>query len=232
MTCTRRAATAIFLASASLLGGAVLGCAADRDDVSGPPVAGVGDTVAPVVVTGGFAAGPIRSVAMVGDSITLGSEPALRQAFGELRVDLIAIDAENGRRMTIDGAVNSGLEAVDDVAADGPPDLWVVALGTNDVGHYDGPDEYRAAIDDVLAALPADVPLVWVGVYLEADAERSEAFNETLREVLDERGNATIVDWATTADDGDVLADGVHPDDNGTTLFALLVAGGVSDWLD
>lgn len=230
MTCTghRRAALAILITTAAAL---AAGCSSDRDAVSAPPVAGVGETVAPVVVTAPALDAPIRSIAMVGDSITLGSEPALRQAFGELSVDLIAIDAENGRRMTVDGAVSSGLDAVDDVTADGQPDLWVVALGTNDIGHYDGVQQYRAAVDDVLAALPADVPLVWVGVYVEADADRSEAFNETLRAALGERGNATVVDWATTADDGDVLVDGIHPDDNGTTLFALLVTAGVSDWL-
>lgn len=223
----RRAALTTLITLAAL----ATGCSSERDTVSAPPVAGAGETVTPVAVTANAPDEPIRSVAMVGDSITLGSEPALRQSLGELSVDLMAIDAENGRRMTVEGSVGSGLDAVDDVSADGTPDLWVVALGTNDVGHYDGVDQYRSAIDDVAAAIPADVPLVWVGVYLEGHAERSAAFNETLRAALDDRGNATIVDWATTADDGDVLFDGIHPDDNGTTLFALLVTAGVSDWL-
>lgn len=170
---------------------------------------------------------------MVGDSITRGSEPALRAAFTELGVDVAAIDAADGRRMTVEGFVTSGAQAVDDVEDAVDADVWVVALGTNDVPHYTGEDEFRRAIDAVLDALPDDDrPLVWVDVFLAGSEDRCEAFNDTLQAALDERGNATIVEWSAVAGEDGMLTDGIHPGTVGVEVFADLVAGGVDRWRD
>jgi len=42
---------------------------------------------------------PIESIGMIGDSITVGAEQALRESFAELGPFVASIDAENGRRM-------------------------------------------------------------------------------------------------------------------------------------
>ena len=57
----------------------------------------------------------IETIVMVGDSITLGSRPALEQRFGELGFDDVLIEAETGKRMTTsDGrARNEGSELLD-----------------------------------------------------------------------------------------------------------------------
>ena len=132
--------------------------------------------------------------------------------------------------MVLDGMMASGLTAVSEIADDDPPDLWVIALGTNDVANY-GPDEYRPAITELLAAVPSDAPLVWVDTYLDEHQEESATFNVELRAVLAERGRATVVDWAGIASEEGVLSDGVHPSGYGIEQFALRVAGAVANWM-
>lgn len=201
----------------------VSGCSAGRDDAGAAPEVRVSSVETTVP--------PIRSLAIVGDSITIGSEVELRERLAALDVDIMAIDAEDGRRMTSNGSVRSGLEAVGKLAARDAPDLWVIALGTNDVGQYAGAEDYAPVIEELLAAVPADAPVVWVDVYLESIPEESAEFNATLRRALRERGQAVVVDWADLADEDGVLRDGIHPSGYGIEQFAELVATAVSTWI-
>ena len=133
--------------------------------------------------------------------------------------------------MVVTNGVRSGLEGVADVLAEGPvPDLWVVALGSNDIAAY-APDEYSTAINELLAAIPADAPIVWVDCYLTDHQEASAAFGTTLREVLATRGNTTVVDWASVAQEDGVLTDNVHPSGFGRVEFARRVTDGVEAWI-
>ena len=170
-------------------------CAARRGVLRRPrpavaPSSTTTDAVAPPTV----AAVPVDSVAMVGDSITFGSMETLEREFATLDLDDVEIDAEGGRRMVVDSLMTSGLDAVSELAGDDPPDLWVIALGTNDVANY-SPEEYRPAIDELLAAVPSDVPVVWVDTYLEEYRDLSALFNVELREALAERADSRR--WST-----------------------------------
>jgi lysophospholipase L1-like esterase len=170
---------------------------------------------------------------MVGDSITVRSEAPLADGFRSLGLDVRAIDAASGRRMTAEaGADGSGLSAVTAVASGDPPDLWVIALGSNDVLQYDSVEEYREQIVALLNALPADAPIVWVDTYLADDPTRSDEFNQALRDTLAFRGTASVADWASVAPGEGVLSDGIHPSDEGTQQFADLVMGAVAPWLE
>jgi lysophospholipase L1-like esterase len=175
---------------------------------------------------------PGKLIEFVGDSITVGSEDELVAAFTELGLDDAEINAESGRRMVVDQGITSGLDGVADVLAEGdPPDLWVIALGSNDVAGY-APEEYAGAIDELLAAIPAGAPIVWVDCYLTNYVDESVAFDTTLRQVLAARGNATVVDWATMAPQDGVLSDNVHPSPFGRLEFARRVADGVDAWIN
>jgi lysophospholipase L1-like esterase len=132
--------------------------------------------------------------------------------------------------MVVDAGVGSGVEAAGRVAAV-DPDLWVVALGTNDVANLDGVEAYATAIDTLLGAVPDDAPLVWIDVYVDTAEEASATFNRVLRDRLGQRGGATVVDWASVADDDGVLYDGVHPGEDGNLVFADRAADGVAAWL-
>jgi lysophospholipase L1-like esterase len=220
------------LAGAVVLAGAA--CSSERQAASAPPSS-------EVVVAGSVGAAPptsantmldVEAIAMVGDSITVGSEDELVAAFAELGLDDAEIDAQSGRRMVVDQGITSGLDGVADVLAEGdPPDLWVIALGSNDVAGY-APEEYAGAIDELLAAIPAEAPIVWVDCYLTNYVDESAAFDTTLRQVLAARGNATVVDWATMAPQDGVLSDNVHPSPFGRLEFARRVADGVDAWIN
>ncbi|MGH9270955.1 MAG: GDSL-type esterase/lipase family protein [Ilumatobacteraceae bacterium] len=201
----------------------VLGsCSSDRAERSAPAAAEA-TVIAPPTTP------PVRTVAVVGDSITNGSEMALREQLGVLDVDITVIDAEDGRRMVSDGMGGSGIQSLTMLASN-PPDLWVIALGTNDVGQYEGAEGYAPVIDELIAAVPAEAPLVWVDVYVESSPDASAEFNATLRDELEERGNATIVNWADLAAEEGVLRDGIHPSGYGIEQFAEMVTRAVAQY--
>jgi lysophospholipase L1-like esterase len=207
-------------------------CAADRAAVSGPPF---GQAEPPDTGTnpGAGAEGAIRSVAMVGDSITVGAKSALEDAFSELPLDVWSIDAVDGRRIAVAGDDRpSGADVVNRLSASHPPDLWVIALGTNDVRQYASAEEYRNQIADVLHRIPEGAPLVWVDAYLSSDPDQSEQFNEALRDTIAFRGDASVADWATVASADGMLSDGIHPTPEGRERFADVVAAAVQPWLD
>jgi lysophospholipase L1-like esterase len=229
---TRPIARVVALAGACLA--AAAGCSSERQASSAPPASEV------VAVAGSVGAAPstttasagldVDTVAMVGDSITVGSQDELADAFAGIGLADAEINAVSGRRMVENGSVPSGLDGIAEVLAEGPdPDLWVIALGSNDVANYDA-EEYPAAIGELLAAIPSDAPLVWVDCYLRNYEDESEAFGTALREVLAERGNATVVDWASVAASDGVLSDNVHPSGFGRAEFARRVLAGVHAW--
>ena len=207
-------------------------CSSDREAASAPPFGTTAGTVPtgqlppPLATT---AQAPIDTIAMVGDSITVGSQAALEEGFGTLGLDDAVINAESGRRMISGSRISSGLEAVDEITAAGTPDLWVVALGTNDVANY-VPGDYAEVINALLADIPADAPVVWVDTYLEDYQDLSSQFNDVLRRVLAQRGNATVVDWASVAAEDGVLTDGVHPSGFGVQEFSRRVVAAVDSW--
>jgi lysophospholipase L1-like esterase len=206
-------------------------CSSDRGTLTAPSF-GVPESSVPSVATAGEVGGDIETVAMVGDSITEGSEGPLHDGFLALGLDVRAIDAVSGRRIAAGGGeANSGLSAVADLTGS-PPDLWVIALGTNDVSQYDGEEAYREQIASLLVSLPDDAPVVWVDTYVADDPERSAEFNQALHDTLAFRGTATVADWATVATGDGVLRDGIHPSDGGTQIFADVVMDAVASWLD
>jgi lysophospholipase L1-like esterase len=214
---------------------ATAGCTSEHQTAAVAPfgtdnVVSVPGTVAPAAPS---AEGRIKveRLAMVGDSITEGSKDELEKAFAGIGLDNVEINAEGGRRMVTSSSISSGVEGIEQVLEDGAtPDLWVIALGTNDVANLE-PLQYADAIDEVLAALPPDAPVVWVDCYLSKFKSRSEEFDAVLREVLVARGNAKVVDWASIAGEDGVLVDGVHPSGFGRDELSRRVAETVSDWM-
>ena len=208
------------------------GCSSERDAVSAPPFGTVdvpAVTIPELAAPASVPAVHVETVAMVGDSITVGSQQALEASLAELGLDDVEIDAVSGRRMLVDGSIDSGLDAVTEIADSDPPDLWVIALGTNDVGNYP-PEEYGAAIIELLSAVPAEAPLIWVDTYLDDLPEESAVFNEVLRMALAGRGRATVVDWSSIAPEDGVLNDGVHPSGFGIQAFSDRVVAAVDAW--
>lgn len=181
----------------------------------------------------------IDTVVMIGDSITVGSTPALEERFEQLGFFDVTIEAENGKRIAQEVSGNpSGVSIADtlvatDVADDPLEELWVVALGTNDIGAYAERDEVEAVVDEMLDAVPDDASLIWVDTYLPNDVEGSELVNDVVRERLADRGNAVVAPWSAVADrDGVLSSDMIHPSDQGSEVFAATVAATIDRFLD
>jgi lysophospholipase L1-like esterase len=173
---------------------------------------------------------------MIGDSITFMSTEPLQATLSATGLEVLTIDAQVGRRITVgeNGQPHAGTDVVAFIANGEPrPDVWVIALGTNDIGQYPDAAEFGAQVQGLLDLIPPDAPLVWVDTW---DAERpleTRLVNDTLRLLVGARDDARVADWASHGDDTGVVSDdGVHPTDQGTLVFARVVADGVEALLD
>lgn len=173
---------------------------------------------------------PPSSIVMLGDSITVGAKPILELVLTQMGFSAITIDAEKNRRIESSGGTygpKAGTAVATFVVGVGPPpELWVIALGTNDAGQYKDAGEYRAVVDSMLAIIPRAAPLAWIDTYREDHLAGSELFNRVLREALATRGHAVVGDWyqRCAQPDARILGlDGVHPNKRGVLVFAETV---------
>jgi hypothetical protein len=146
-------------------------------------------------------------IVAVGDSVMLGSKVELEKRIGEGTVDAI-----------VSRQFRDGIDMVENlVALDTPPQVIVMALGTN------GPAT-EGLFDEMMEAAAA-VPLV---VFVNVRVPRSweSTTNTTLADGTERYDNAVLVDWWTPTHDRDDLfaKDGFHPKQPGRVIYAELVA--------
>lgn len=183
--------------------------------------------------------GSIDSIVMIGDSITVGSRDLLAERFDFLGLENVSITAQTGKRMAVSFGDNASGANISEFVAAGQEEagtvddaLWIVALGTNDIGQYSDQDEVESAIDAVLAPIPPDAPLIWINTYFADRPEQTDEVNAAIEARLRERGNATIGRWNELAPQEGVLrSDGVHPGQEGAIVFADLVVTTMIDFL-
>ena len=182
-------------------------------------------------------AGAVESIVMIGDSITVGATPALEAQFQQLGFDDVTIVAQQDKRIGQSfGDNSSGADIARFLAGemDGSPEeqLWVVALGTNDISQYDDVEDVIPVIESVLAPIPDGAPVIWVNTYFEDRPEDTADVNAAIEQVIAERGNATIGPWSVYAPtDGVLRSDGVHPNTEGAVVFASVVTSTVANFL-
>jgi len=236
----RAASAAVVLVVA---GGLASGCTESGTSASDDPplpTIGLGTDIGDVdtIPSGLVAEDPdaIDSIVMIGDSLTVASTPALEAQFTEMGFDDPVIEAVVGKRMAVSLTENpSGAEiasfitGADSAESDGQ--LWIVALGTNDINQY-APDELAAAVNEMLDAVPDDVPLIWVDTYYRDEPEGAAVVNAIVADRLSRRGNAVMAPWNVFASgDGMVRSDGVHPSEAGTLVFADVVGATIDEFL-
>jgi lysophospholipase L1-like esterase len=203
------------------------GGAATRDEI--PLEEPAGTTLSPPDTTAAALPEPELpdSVAVVGDSLTESATEEIEATLTQNGVDVVALDGLTNRRMVrAAGDVVPGTEAVETIlaAVDEPPDVWVIALGTNDVGGAATPDEFAADMRELLALLPAGAPVVWVDVWIRDMADEVVEANAVIREVIDERGNGHVADWYSRGAEGSAITDdGVHLTGDGRWIFARTI---------
>ena len=214
------------------------GVASSGDDVRAPAIAVEGDPAAISGAADGIADGAddIDSVVMIGDSLTVGAARALDERYGLLGLASI-IEAESGKRMSVSSQDNPSGAAVAAFLAgnsdgDHTDEVWVVALGTNDISQYASADDIAAAVNEVLAAVPDDAALVWVDTYIRDRPEDTSTVNAVIRDRVTSRGDSVIAPWTSFAQaDGVLSSDGVHPTVDGADVFAFVVTDTVNAFL-
>jgi hypothetical protein len=153
---------------------------------------------------------------MIGDSLLYGGQYAIADALPEWQ---LGVDAENGRSSSSGVAVAQAQSGLDH-------DVVVLELGTND----QSPTAFRANATEILGALKR-VPLVlWQTVKGPPEVVHADEINQVIRELLAERGNTAIVDWAGGVKEEELGYDGVHPTAEHEDAMAALVAPMLRQW--
>jgi lysophospholipase L1-like esterase len=173
-----------------------------------------------------------RTVAVVGDSLTLSAQDEIAAELAGLGLEVLVVDGVESRRMTVGSSGRpSGLEAIRTIRAefDDDPDLWVVALGTNDVAAQIDEERFRDDLRGALAGVQSDAPVVWVDIWIRDRREAVVAANRVIRDELAGRDAPSgVVGWfAHGGADGLVTADGVHLTERGQVAFATAIGNQV-----
>lgn len=239
----RRRVTTLLLAALVLGACATTASEASGGDAETPPLPTIGLGSQTGQISGGadvraLDAEAVESIVMVGDSITTAAIPDLEAQYQSIGFDDVTIVSQPSKRMAVSfGNNTSGANIIEFIAnetTDIEPEsrLWVVALGTNDISQYNDVDDVVAVIEEVIAPIPDDAPLIWINTYFGQRPEDTAEVNAAIDRVIAARGNATVGRWDQVAPtDGVLLADTVHPNDSGNAVFASLVVTTVANFL-
>ncbi len=232
----------VYLVAAALT---VASCAEPTSSVSSDaplPTIGIGSELNGEVGVGvrTTSSTAVDTVVMIGDSITVASAPALQAIYEQLGFDEIIIESKQGKRTSLTfGSNPSGVDIASfivnspDRDDDHSNELWVVALGTNDINQYGDAAERAAAINEMLQTVPEESPLIWVDTYFKDQPEGADAMNDAISNRVLDRGNSAIARWSSVAaDDGNLRDDGVHPREQGSAVFAGLIAATIVNFLE
>ena len=160
-------------------------------------------------------------------------DPAQRLAaqYRDVGVRHSLIDASGGRSMVeeMPGQVN-GYDTARSMASAGFRGCWVIALGTNDTANVSvGSSVGRMGRIRELMSVARGAPVLWVNVKtLDLSGPWSEAnmqlWNDTLLQACHQYPNLRVFDWASVAQDGWFISDGIHYTPAGYAARAHLIA--------
>lgn len=171
-----------------------------------------------------------RTVAVVGDSLTLSALDEIDAALTARGLTVLAIDGVESRRLAQGGRdLPPGVDAVETILAGPDPGLWIIALGTNDVASDGSLANFRTDLRAVLALIPDAAPIVWVDLWIRGREGSIAEANRTIRAELQRwSGGAAVVDWyGHGTDEGIIGADGVHLTEAGKELFAASIVDAI-----
>lgn len=181
-----------------------------------------------------------RSVAHLGDSTSVGlispadlPDPAQRLAARYARVGVrqLRVDASGGRSIVevLPGQVN-GYDVARGWRAGGYRGCWVFALGTNDTANVAvGSSVGRMARIERMMSVAHGQPVLWVsartllsgGPWAESNMQ---IWNDALRRACATYPNLRVFDWASVANPGWYISDGIHYTSAGYAARARAIA--------
>ncbi len=178
-------------------------------------------------------------VVIVGDSLTGGNSsyitPTLQAAGLNAQVEGLS-----ARRIAVSfeflGYRDSGIERIRSLRAAGvDPGLWVIELGTNDLGVVNNcgcSDPIAFAgdlIDSLLVELPPRTPIAWVTVMYRDDFDVTNVFNEALRRRAVVNPYLRLIDWARISlQHPEWFVDAVHQNIGGVIRFTQMYIDEIS----
>lgn len=185
-----------------------------------------------------------RAVAHIGDSTSVGlvspdylPNPAqrLRARYAAVGVSKTWVDASGGRSIVeaLPGQVN-GYGVATSWDSRGFGGCWVIALGTNDTANVSVGSSVGLAgrIQEMMSAAHGQ-PVMWVNVKtLDSSGPWSEAnmqrWNSALTQACARYPNMRIFDWASVAQDGWFISDGIHYTSTGYAARAKMIAAALA----
>ncbi|MFT3855276.1 MAG: hypothetical protein QM733_21460 [Ilumatobacteraceae bacterium] len=148
------------------------------------------------------AAGERGSINVIGDSLTVGTASFLPADLRDAGWSPVGYDAHGSRGIVtkVSADPRTGMAAVDYLrTTNGDSHVWIVALGTNDVGLWSSSEDV-ALIRQMLDAIGPGHLTLWVNVYLPASPSKQQRWNDALDQVAAERPTELVVDdWASYA---------------------------------
>ncbi len=179
-------------------------------------------------------------MAHIGDSTSVGlvspgylPDPAQRLAarYADVGVRHLRVDASGGRSIVevLPGQVN-GFNVAAAWRSAGYRGCWVFALGTNDTANVAvGSAVSRLARVERMMSVAHGEPVLWVNARtLLATGPWSESnmqiWNDTLRRACAIYPNMRIFDWASVANPGWYISDGIHYTSAGYAVRARAIA--------
>lgn len=168
---------------------------------------------------------------MVGDSLTEASVRVLTASLTAVGFTDIHIEGKKNRRIEVGNgfgeAPPSGLLTIAAMQKAGvSPDVWVIELGTNDLGGYKDAQGFGDIVDKAMALIPPTLPLVWVNTFRTDYPDRAKLFNLVLQGRIGSRRRSLVADWYSIASAPDQIVlrdDGVHPNAAGVQALSALV---------
>lgn len=197
---------------------------------AGEALARQGDTTASTRPSDEQRSVPLR-VAVVGDSLTVAAREDIDAALRASGFEVVAISAQEGRRM-VEGtrSLLSGADAIRALhdewatASVAQPDLWVVALGTNDIASAPL-DVFRGQAVELLGHIPPDAPVLWMNTWIRHLAGDAASANALIKTLARERQHFGVADWYQYGrQEGMIVGDGVHLTKRGQAQFAAEIA--------
>lgn len=153
--------------------------------------------------SGGFQG---QKIAIIGDSLTYqdaGGEESVSEAFEAAGWPSGATWFYGVSGKAINDPDNNGkttVQVIADARADiDEPDVWVIALGTNDALNFDNPSTIQAHIQQVLTALGANARVAWVNTAGNPDdnfATLNGDVNAAIASAMSARAHSLLVDWS------------------------------------
>ena len=167
-----------------------------------------------------------ETVAVVGDSLTLSAKAQIEAELTNLGLEVVGFDARESRRMVSSSRdIPAGSVAVTEILEVADPELWVIALGTNDVGAAVSVETFTADLGQLLSLVPSSASVMWVDTFIRQGDDDVVAANAAIRSAIALRPGSHVIDWYVHGEEpGVVTVDGVHLTTRGKDRFAESIA--------